>query len=909
MLEIRLLGSPQVTVDGEAIEVDTRKAIAMLAYLAIEKSADRDSLAGLFWADSAPDRARATLRRTLSALRGGIGSEAIEADRNRVGLIGPFSLDVDDFLARIAETATHDHDATDVCDRCIPPLRHAADLYRDSFLGAFSVRDAPGFEDWARPVTESLRLKAGEVFERLAIALASTGDYPGSIQAASRWLRLDELHEPAHRRLMLLNAWAGDRPGAMQAYRDCVAILDRELGVSPLEETAELYEAILDEDLPPPPGVRRTVRTVKPAPSEARPEQVDRHDETALLRGALDQARSQGHLCVVSGDSWMGKTRMIEDLGRHADSAGFEVISATAFRAETRLPFGVATQLLRGLVDAVTDGVMDLPEWALQELARLDPKLAPGQVTQQAERLGALRLREAFLTLVEIVAAMKPLLLTIDDAHWIDTASAGLIAYLRRRLGPSPVLIIVSTRDEDALHASLRDIAADADTTVHLSPLTESELRDEYPGADVAGIISTTGGVPLLVEEALDTGSVSADSATVTRYIESRKDRLSDLSLQVMAAAAVLNGLCEPQLLRETSGRTDEEVVEAVEQLLNAGLLREEANGNLGFTLDVVESLTYESTSLIRRRLLHRRAADALQSRALSRSDARLATATAEHLRGAGADEAADWYRLAGDLSRAVFAHEEAATSYENAIALGHTDVGGLRLAIGEMAMARGDYRTATRELRVAASHATGETLALVEHRTGNLHRILGRFELAGESFERALPEHPEPTEVYADWALLNHRTGDTGTAIALAEKALTEAARAGDESRRSRALNILGVVTPDPEKARSFFDQALDLLGDMDPARMAAMNNKALLLAADGEVEGATALVDEAIEFADRAGYRHHKAALLNHLADLNHQAGREDEARRSLTEAVAIFADLGTGDWEPEVWFLREW
>lgn len=909
MLKIRLLGSPQVTVDGEAIEVDTRKAIAMLAYLAIEKSADRDGLAGLFWADSSPDRARATLRRTLSALRGGIGAEAIEADRNRVELTGPFDLDVDEFLAGIAETGAHDHDAADVCDRCIPPLRHAADLYRDSFLGAFSVRDAPGFEDWVRPVTESLRIKAGEVFERLAIALASTGDYPGSIQAASRWIQLDELHEPAHRRLMLLNAWAGDRPGAMQAYRDCVAILDRELGVAPLEETTELYEAILDEDLPPPPGVRRPVRPVKSAMSAAPPEQIDRNHENAALKRALEQTRSQGHLCVVTGDSWMGKTRLIEDLGRHADSAGFTVISASAFRAETRLPFGVATQLLRGLVDAVTRESVELPAWALQELARLDPKLAPGQVTKQVERLGVLRLREAFLTLVEMAAAMRPLVLTIDDAHWIDTASAGLVAYLRRRLGRSPVLIIISTREEDSLHESLRDLAADADTTVQLRPLTTSALKEEYPEADLAGIISVTGGIPLLVEEALQTGSVSADSATVTRYIESRREHLSDLSRQVMAAAAVLNGLCEPQLLRETSGRTDEEVVEAVEQLLDAGLLREEANGNLGFTLDVVESLTYESTSLIRRRLLHRRAADALKSRALSRTDARLATATAEHLRAAGADDAADWYRLAGDLSRAVFAHEEAAASYENAIALGYPDVERLRLAIGELAMVRGDYQTAARELRVAASHAVEETLALVEHRTGNLHRLLGRFELAKESFEQARPGHPEPTELYADWALLNHRTGDTEDAIALAESALTEAIEAGNASAHSRALNILGVATQDPDKARSYFDQALDLLDEADPARMAAMNNKALLLAAEGEVDDAARLVGEAIEFADRAGYRHHKAALLNHLADLNHQAGREEEARLLVTEAVAIFADLGTDDWEPEVWLLREW
>lgn len=908
MLDIRLLGSPQVTVNDEDVEVDTRKAIAMLAYLAIEKTADRDSLAALFWADSPPERARATLRRTLSALRGGVGHDVIEADRNQVTLVGEFNLDVDQFLAAIDETAAHGHDEVDVCSECIPPLRRAAALYRDDFLGTFSVRDAPEFEDWARPVTESLRLKAGEVLERLAMASASVGDYSNAIESAGHWIELDELHEPAHRRLMLLNAWAGDRPGAIQAYRDCVAVLDRELGVAPLEETTELYEAILDEDLPPAPGVRRTVRPVKTAPTRAESELIDRREELEVLRSSIEQARGRGLMCVISGDSWMGKTRIIEHLGREAEIAGFLALTAGAFRAETRLAYGVATQLLRRLVDA-TDSPADLPAWSMQELARLDPKLAPGQVTQSAARLGALRLREAFLTLVETVAATRPLLIAIDDAQWMDTASASLIAYLHRRLDLNPILIAIATRDEESLPASLREVATDAAVSIRLQPLGADALRADYPEADLDDIVVATGGIPLLVKEALDAGSVAPDSSSVNRYMESRRRRLSDLSRQVMAAAAVLNGMCEAQLLRDTSGRTDDEVVEAVEELVDAGLLREEADGHLGFTLDVLENVTYQSTSLTRRRLLHRRAADALQSRARSRSDVRLATATAVHLRAAGDEGASDWYRLSGDLARSVFANDEAMAAYENAIALGHGNVGELHLALGELAMTRGDYQTAMRELRAAASHSTDESLASVEHRIGDLNRILGRFELAEESFERARPDHPEPSDLLADWALLKHRTGEPERAIALAKEALEAAEDTGDNERIARALNILGLVTPDREPAMEHIDEALEILAPTDPSRMAALNNKAHLLADGDEVEAAIGLVQEAIGLADRAGYRHHQAALLNHLADLNHQAGREEEAQRTLTEAVTLFADIDTSDWEPEVWLLREW
>lgn len=907
MLDIRLLGSPEVTVDGKTIDVDTRKAIAMLAYLAVERSADRDVLAGLFWADSTPDRARATLRRTLSALRHGVGTEAITADRNKVELTPGLRCDVDEFTHAIEETAHHGHEPRDACERCVSPLSTAASLYRGDFLGSWAIRGAPDFEEWARTVTESLRLRAGEVFNRLAMAFATAGDYTAAIDSASRWIKLDDLHEPAHRLLMLLNAWVGDRPGAIEAYRSCVAILDRELGVAPLEETTELFEAILDEDLPPAPGMRRSVRSVSPPPRQDSTEMLDRDTAVDMLDLALGRSRDRGRLCLITGESWMGKTRLLEHLTETANGLGQTIVVARAFRADTNLPYGVATQLMGSLTEAID--LADLPPWALEELARLDPKLAPGQTPPNTERLGQLRLREAFLALVQAAATTNPTLLAVDDAQWIDPASASLLAYALRQVEEFRALVVISCREEEALHPALRETTVAPDDWVRLTPLRVDDLRDGFPDEDLDRIISATGGIPLLVKEALESGAITPDSANVSRYIESRQSRLSALARQVMATVAILGGMCDSLLVRDTSGRTDDEIVEAVEELVTAGLIKEESDGNLDFTLDVLGLVTYESTSLVRRRLLHRRAAETLESRPRSRSDPRLATATAGHLRAAGSDEAAEWYRLSGDLARAVFANDEAVAAYDNAIALGHPDIGGLRLALGELAMARGDYQTATQELRAAAAHSTGSALALVEHRIGDLNRILGRFELAEESFNRAQHDHPEPADLYADWALLRHRTGETDSAIPFAKTALDAAEATGDDVLIARAFNIMAVVTPDPLEAMDYADQALDMAGSAEPARMAALNNKAHLLASAGELDGAIGLVTEAKDIAGRAGYRHHQAALLNHLADLNHQSGRQREAEDSLTEAVTLFADIDAGDWEPEVWLLRQW
>ncbi|HUF14398.1 MAG TPA: AAA family ATPase [Acidimicrobiia bacterium] len=907
--DIRLLGEPVVTVAGSPIDVDTRKAIAILAYLAVEGPTSRDHLLAMLWPEASSDRARATLRRTLSSLRSGIGKEHLDSDRDRVALTGDIDVDTATFDAEIASTHQHGHDPADVCPECITHLDRATGLYRGDFLQGFAVRDAPEFEDWVRTVGEALRLRLGEALHRLAMARAAVGDYPRALAAVGRWIEIDSLHEPARRLLMLLHAWAGDRPAAMEAYRAFVAILDRELGVSPLEETSELYEAILDEDLPPPPGPRRRTRAHPPRGRPATTGLLDREDELARLRLALDSVEQRGTVVALTGEPWMGKTRLLEELGAIAQARGETVVMGRASRMEQALPYGVMSQIIEPALSVLEGREIELPSWVTIELARLIPRLAPGSRPAGPDRLGDLRFLEAVHELIRLVSSVGPMMLAVDDSQWLDTASARLVAFLTRRVSALPVLVLLAIRTGEKTDPIVTEISAHADLTVSLAPLDTRQLEGRVDAERAGAIIEASGGIPLLVLASLDSETDEVEGPEILHYIETRLRGLSDLARQVLAAASVLSGIRDIPILRETSGRTEEELVEAVEELISAGLLREiPAGGTFGFTLDAVERISYESTSLIRRRLLHERAAHALEALPRAYDDAPLAAAVAAHHHGAGSPHAAEWYRRAGDLARNVYANDEAKTMYETALALGGEDPGELHLALGELAIARGDYQAAMSELRSAASQTKGAVLSRVEHRIGEVHRLLGRFDLAVEAFARAEVEHEAAAALYADWALLHHRTGSP-EALEMAEKALAAAARSGDRKVMSRAHDILGVVEPDPTRAMAHLDMALELAGEAEPERMAALNNKARLLAEIGNLDAATRLVEEALALATSTGHRHREAALRNHLADLHHQAGREDRSREALTEAVAIFSEIDAGGWEPELWLLIHW
>ncbi len=254
-LRLLFLGSPRIERDGTPAETDTRKAVALAAYLAVTGQAQRrETLAALLWPEYNQERACANLRRTLWSLNKAVGSEWLAVDQDAIGLRrGPgFWLDVEAFQSNLAECRTHPHTKSDACPACVPPLSAAVELYRGDLLAGFTLRDSPAFDDWQFFQAESLRRELGWALERLVRCHVALRDLETAITYARRWVALDALHEPAHRELMKLYAWSDQRAAALHQYEECERILQEELATSPEQETLQLYEAIRGNQLPPP---------------------------------------------------------------------------------------------------------------------------------------------------------------------------------------------------------------------------------------------------------------------------------------------------------------------------------------------------------------------------------------------------------------------------------------------------------------------------------------------------------------------------------------------------------------------------------------------------------------------------------------------------------------------------------
>lgn len=236
------LGSPRIELEGVPFKSDRRKAIALLAYLAVtDESHTRDKLATLLWPDSDQARAYAYLRRTLWELKKSLGEAWLDIDRKQIAIKQSPEVWMDIAAFRRGLSA---FPSDDTSDECLQSLEQAVSLYRDDFLAGFTLRDSPNFDEWQFFQTERSRSELVSALERLVLGYASRDESETAADHARRWIALDPLHEPAHQQLMWLYAKMGQRAAALRQYEICAQIMEDEIGVPPQPETRALHDQI-----------------------------------------------------------------------------------------------------------------------------------------------------------------------------------------------------------------------------------------------------------------------------------------------------------------------------------------------------------------------------------------------------------------------------------------------------------------------------------------------------------------------------------------------------------------------------------------------------------------------------------------------------------------------------------------
>ena len=570
---------------------------------------------------------------------------------------------------------------------------------------------------------------------------------------------------------------------------------------------------------------------------------------------------------------------------------------------------------------------------------------APREPAGSADGAGSrVRLLEAIAeAIAALTAGDEPGLVWVDDLQLVDEPTREALAYLARRLSGRPLCLLLAWRREDLsadAAASVADLTRLADvTTVVLDRLDRDEVsaivRAMRPGdviddARIDALAADSEGLPLHVVAAAASGDGSGSELprSVQALLLERIGSVSETAAQILSAAAIIGRSFELATLRHTSGRSEEETIDAIEELMHRGLVREVA-GRAGpsvrydFTHGRIRDVAHDATSLARRRLIHRRAADALrmESPGRDRDDLARFALIAAHEREAGrTTEAATAFIEAADRAEAVFANREAIDHLSSALALDPTDAPTAHARIGELRSRLGEYPAAIAALETAAALVDAPDLPAIEVALGRVHRRRGDLAAAASHLGSVIaqPDVGAPLRARAlvERSLVELRAGEPDAAERDALEARDLAGRLDDPRLAGLAERLVGLgalARGDVGPARAALERSIALAADdPDPtSRIAAMTALALVLAAANDLGAALTVADDAIADCRRIGDRHLEAAVENHVADLLHEAGRADDSMDHLKRAVALFADVGElgVEREPGIWALAAW
>ncbi|WP_299538892.1 AAA family ATPase [uncultured Streptomyces sp.] len=892
LLRLRLFGGFRATRDGgpELAERWPRpgaRALVKLLAVAPGHRLHREQIIADCWPDADTRTGAGSLRVALHAARRALEPELAPRAASSY-------LTADGALLRL-HPATVRIDA----DEAEAAARHAlggggtAELTRA--LGLFTGEMLP--EDRYAAWADERRGTLTRLREQLMLRLAADHlerDAPADAAAfAEQVLAANPSEELAHR--ILMDAWLrqGLRRRAVQQYHVCREVLDAELGVRPGPETERLHRAALAAAPAPAPGV-----PLLPAPLRATVAAPPLRGREGVLDRLLEADGPP--VTLLTGEAGIGKTRLATEVARRAVSAGTAVLWGGSQDAEGHTPYGALADALDGWLAEHSPAERARVGAEYPELAAFLPSLGqvrgPGERSPEEERD---RLFRAGTALLADLAAVRPVLVVLDDLHAADTGSYELLGHLARRAVErgTALRFLATYREEELSEGDARRAVVASLTRQRLCSREELGRLDKDACLQVvrdAGAVPARGepahrvwelslGNPLFaLEIARDpargaTGELAPEG--VRGLVADRLARLDADTRRLVEALSVtgeeaslseLLDVAENGLRPPVAGAA---AADALERAVGACLVEERRvvvagrhEAGVAFRHPLVRLTCYEQLSVVRRRQLHVAFAQAVERR---RPDA--VDTLASHFARADDARAAEYLRRAAERAAALYANDTADRYYRDLVARLDVDAARARLAHAQVLRRMGHFEQAAGTVRLA--------LAEFERRGDHDDAVLAAALLAETlvktsahgSGRRTLLEHPvtaktSPEPAAAHFLALSLILCVQGRYAAGAEAA-RKALAAGRAVPGARGQKLA---------ARAFALQAanLGLAGRLDRAREAG---------------------DQALAPAEAYGDPTLLGSVLSMLRENARRAGRLREAVEIGTRALGLAVRSG--------------
>lgn len=649
-LSVRVLGPVDVAADGNSVGLGGEKQRLVFAVLAARHGTvvSREALTDALWPSAPPASARHTLAAYVSRLRSTL--RAAGADHIIEGAAGgyrlaPGSCELDrqqfEGLAAAGRSAYAAHDLPSATAR----FTQALDCWRGPAYtgldGHIALRaEAAALNELRVQVLEqwgAAQLELGHLTELVRKLGSAVGDYPA--------------RERIHELLMTGLYRLGDQVGALRTFHELRGHLVSEFGLEPSAALWDLQRRILHHDSSLARSSRPSEERVRlrsaPVEDPGRGAQsryattlVGRDAELARINAALDTCGStqRCQVVLVSGEPGVGKSRLSHEFAARAQ--------ATVLRGrsdqEQLLPLEPFVEALgRHASTCAEEELQRQVRYSGGELSRIVSDL-PARVPGLAAPLtgdpdGArVRLFDAIERVLRAAAQREPVVMLLDDLHWADPLTLGLLKFLVRRLDAVPVLFVGTYRTTDMavghpLARTIADLRSECTPTeVALAPLGRTAIEQivrEQAGCGLSDrvcrmVIDVADGNPFFAVELVRHHAVPGTEPAqlevpnaVREMIGQRLGLMDDEARAILTTAAALGRDFGLRDLRTVLGLDDAALADALDAATRAHLVREHAedDGRYTFAHALTRETVYSALSRAGRAAQHRKIAAALK--------------------------------------------------------------------------------------------------------------------------------------------------------------------------------------------------------------------------------------------------------------------------------------------------------
>lgn len=672
---------------------------------------------------------------------------------------------------------------------------------------------------------------------------------------------------------------------------------------------------------------------------------LGREQEMAALHDALVQAmEGKGSIVAVVGDAGVGKSRLLKefDIGI---AAGIERIVARCASFDQATPYALVADVLRrafGMASgageeqariAIGRGlappgeqpdpmVVDLLLEVLRYGARssLDPESKRRVLASTIRHLVASRCESA------------PLVIFLEDLHWMDSASEALLGEVVADVPSLPCLLVAACRpDWDPPWPCAR---------LELRPLGDAEARalirsclgGEVEAPLLDSILAKTAGNPFFTEEVTrslkESGAVEradglwrargpvdlAVPATVQEVLRARLDRLSTGPRRTLQQAAVIGGTFWGPVIQRLAPSpalaADLEVLEARSFIELQASFPERI---YSFRHPLVQEVTYGTLLQAHRRVAHGAVGEAIEELYGERADELLDELAFHYGRSDRDERALHWLVQAGDRASRLFANAEALELYGSALerasrAAGAVDAGDILERMGDVETLTGKYDDALSRFRSAQDGAQPlpERCARLQRKVGTALARKGAYAEALDALRegiRALggERDLEVARIGVRMGEVQSRSGDYAAARETLSRAVEIAERLGAEEVVAEGLKYLGAALAyvgDLRAATRMCERCLPVyerLGDIVGTATVRINVGALYRRM-GQWDDALAEYDAALALAERIGNPSVIANVHNNIGELHFWRGDFEKAIVSKRCALEIACAIGS-------------